>query len=786
MNTFVEKMHTPEMDRLHDEALEIEEGARHPQGWPAYLIALVALAWSLFQMALPSVLSLTADHIRSIHLAFAIVLAFLCYPTLKKQPTNRFLKFLAVRDRLTFLDYLLAGVACFCVLYLSIDYLGISQRQGAPIVRDIVIGVALMVFLLEAARRTLGPALSVVALFFTAYAFWGPYMPEIIAFKGVSINRFFGQITMSTEGIYGVPLDVSANIVFLFVLFGALLEKAGGGEYFVQISFGLLGRFRGGPAKAAVCASALTGMISGSSIANTVTTGTFTIPLMKKTGYPPEKAAAVEVASSTNGQLTPPIMGAAAFIIAEYTNLEYFEVIKAAIIPALVSYIGLIYITHLTALKLGLKGIPKEELPSVWSTFKHGIHYIIPLGVLVFELMVLRHSPELGAFRAIIMLMVIMLLQQPVKALLNIEHHGQKALPGWQGIKAGGNEILDGMITGAKNMVGIGIATATAGVIVGVVTMGLGGLINEIVEWLSGGNIMLLLFITAIASLILGMGLPTTANYIVMASLTAPIIVVVGGDNGLVVPLIAAHLFVFYFGILADDTPPVGLAAYAASAIAKSDPIKTGLQGFLLDIRTAILPFIFIFNTEVLLIGIEGWGHGLFIFSMCILGMFAFGAATQNFMIVKNKPWETLFFLIITLMFMRPQFFSQTFDQWFPVNERVVTINTIQQQMEPILQNFDEQSEDLINVIPQIQTLISQLEPLDQIELKESLNLPELTVEAFQEKLTQWDFERKDAQSMLNQFLKHGTEPYLFYIIACFGYLTLFLSQRHRFQKGVV
>ncbi|MCG8337523.1 MAG: TRAP transporter permease [Proteobacteria bacterium] len=763
-------------------AKESEYGSRSPQGFEAYYIPVIAFAWSIFQLSLASFLTLPSIHIRTIHLAFAITLAFLSYPTLRKKRKGFFALFSA-RDRFTVIDYILAITAPIAVLYLSVDYLGIAERMGNPIPRDIFIGVILIVLLLEAARRALGPALTVVASVFVFYAFFGPYMPEVIAFKGVSLRRFMGQISMSSEGIFGVPLDVSANIVFLFVLFGAMLEKAGGGEYFVQLAFGLLGRFRGGPAKASVCASAMTGMISGSSIANTVTTGTFTIPLIKKVGYPSHKAAAVEVASSTNGQLTPPIMGAAAFIIAEYTNLEYFEVIKAAAVPALVSYIGLLYITHLEALKLGLKGLSKDQLPQIWNTFKGGIHYLVPLTLLIFELMVMRRSPEYSAFKAIIVLGVIMLFQQPVKARFGIEHHGKKAKPRMEGFIAGILEIKDGLVAGGRNMISIGVATAAAGIIVGVVTMGLGGLINDIIDLLSGGNILLLLFITAVASLILGMGLPTTANYIVMASLTAPVIVTVGSANGLVVPLIAAHLFVFYFGILADDTPPVGLAAFAASAIAKSDPIKTGVQGFMYDIRTAILPFMFIFNTEILLIGVDNIAHGFLIFGMCTLGMLTFTAATQNHFVTKNRYWETAILILLTLMFMRPQFFTQNFDAVMPMSTKIKIVAELDGKISPIIKEFDEKSEELVELKDEFASLVGLLNKEEKEQLRQTLNIPELSSTSFEEAVSQWDFDQNKAQNLLNQVNKFGTPPFTTYILAILIYLGVFGWQRRRLAK---
>jgi len=643
----------PAIDEGSREAIKIAEeaelGVKHIQGKSAYLIPLIAAAWSLFQLSLASVLILNSVLIRSIHLSFAITLVYLSYPMFKKPKKGRLGGYLSARDRITTLDFVLAAVAALAALYIVIDYAGISMRPGALITRDVVIGIILVAAVLEAARRSLGPVLPIVAIVFILYSFFGPYMPGVIAFKGVSLSRFINQITISTQGIYGIPLDVSATIVFLFVLFGAMLDQAGAGRYFVQMAFSLLGRFKGGPAKAAVLASGLTGMVSGSSIANVVTTGTFTIPMMKKVGYPAHKAAAVEVACSTNGQLMPPVMGAAAFIIAEYCNIDYLKVVKAAFIPAVVSYIALMYITHLEAGKLGLKGLKKEQIPPFWRTFLMGIHNIIPILFLIYELVFMRRSPELAVFRAISALTALIVVQNLVAAF----KAGRSPL---EGLKHSGVLLWRSLVAGGKNMMGIGVAVAAAGIIVGVVTLGLGGIITEVIEVISGGNFILILIITAIACLLLGMGLPTTANYIVMASLTAPVIVTLGARSGVVFPLIAAHLFVFFFGILADDTPPVGLAAFAASAIAKSNPIRTGVQGFTYDIRTALLPFMFIFNTDLLLVNITtGWKIG-WIFFTTLVAMFSFAALTQNYFVTKNRWYEGALLLLTTFILLRPYY----------------------------------------------------------------------------------------------------------------------------------
>lgn len=625
---------------------EEEEGlGRNPLGPSRFVVPFVAVVWCVFQLSIASWLILDTVFIRAIHLGFAFLIVFLNFPIFKK--TKWGLGFLSTKNRIPVWDYVIALAAVFCALYIVIDHQGIINRYGSPITRDMIVGLGLLFFLLEAARRVIGPALPIIAIGFCLYAFFGPYMPELIAFKGVSIGRFMGQMTMSTEGIFGIPLDVSATIVFLFVLFGAMLDKAGGGQYFIRLALSMLGGFKGGPAKAAVLGSGLTGLVSGSSIANIVTTGTFTIPLMKRVGYPAKKAAAVEVAASTDGQLAPPIMGAAAFIIAEYVNVPYVEVIKAAAIPAFASYAALFYITHIEASKLGLSGMPRAELPLFFKTLFGGIHFMIPLAFLLYQLIIVRHSPELAAFQAIWVMGVIMIVQRPIRAMVKKEPIGPA-------IKQGIVEIFSALASGGRNMVSVALATAASGIIVGVVAMGLGGLITEIIDVVSGGNIYLMLVITAITSLLIGMGLPTTATYIVMASLTAPAIVEIGGYYEFVVPLMAAHLFCFYFGILADDTPPVGLAAYAAAAIAKSPPIATGIQGFMYDIRTAILPFMFIFNSDLILHNINSWPAGLLIFAMACFGNFAFASATQGWFLAKNKIWEIPIFLLVTFILMRP------------------------------------------------------------------------------------------------------------------------------------
>jgi len=645
-------------ERLDDEKLISEfEGHRdfEKSSWHYWFIAAIAFSWSLYQLYIvldPG----NSAHVRSIHLAFGVALAFSMH-AMSKSPK--------LRSTITWYDFVLMAVGVAAVLYQWYAYRDLAMRSGAWTQMDIIVGVTTILIVLEASRRVMGLPLMLAAVVFLLYDYFGPYLPDMIAHKGASINKIMGQMVLTTEGIFGVPLGVSASFVFLFVLFGALLDRAGAGEYFIKVSYTILGKYDGGPAKAAVAASGMFGMISGSSIANTVTVGTFTIPLMKRLGFSAHKAAAVETAASVNGQLMPPIMGAAAFIMAEFLGLNYTDIVFAAFIPAFTCYFALFYIVHLEAKKSGLKGEDPSVLGRTWPIFIRGIHYLIPIFFLIYTLIILRQSAQSAAFSAIMFLMIIMVVQKPLKAYLNKE---KITLPV---ILEGFSDIGNGMVMGAKNMVSIAVATAVAGIIVGSVTLtGIGLVLAEVIDNLSGGYILAVLFMTAFVSLVLGMGLPTTANYIVMAALTAPIIMELAGNNGYLIPTIAAHMFVFYFGILADDTPPVGMAAYASAAIAKSDPIVTGIQSFIYDIRTGILPFMFFFNNELLLIGgVDGgdpndsskwvWITNPFeialIFGGAILGMFAFTSATQSFVLTKINTFERIALVVVIPFLMLPK-----------------------------------------------------------------------------------------------------------------------------------
>ncbi|MCC0054226.1 MAG: TRAP transporter permease [Rhodobiaceae bacterium] len=709
----------------------VDTGARDVPGMVGKFVAALAFVWSAFQLYIASGVPFWVtqtfhfnavfnnSEARFVHLAFAMALATFAYPLLKSSP----------RHRIPIYDWIIAVLGASSCLYLLVFKDDIANRAGLPTTADLVFSSIGMITIALSVYRSLGLPMLVVASVFVFYVFFGhvDWLPDVLRWKGASFGKAMWHFWMQTEGVFGVALGVSATMIFLFVLFGALLEKAGAGNYFIKLAFALLGHLRGGPAKAAVVASALSGLYSGSSIANVVTTGTFTIPLMKRTGFAPEKAGAVEVASSTNGQLTPPVMGAAAFLISEFTGISYTDIIRHAALPAAISYIALVYIVHLEALKLGLKGMEKPParvaamqsligfltgflgiaiigvavyyglgwikvvfpgmtiwtaaalfgigyLVLCWMASRHpdlemddpnsplqvlpypgdvaitGYYFLLPIVILLWCILIERLSPGLSAFWATCAMIVIVLTQHLVKNTFR----GIGDVGG--ALRQGFNDFVDGMIAGARNMIPIGVATGVAGIIIGTVSLtGAHQVIGEFIELVSGGNLMAMLFLVAIMSLFLGMGLPTTANYIVVSSLMAPVIVSVGAQSGLVVPLVAVHFFVFYFGILADDTPPVGLAAFAAAAISGGDPIKTGLQGFAYDIRTALLPFLFIFNTELLLIDVTIF-KAIFLFFVAVTAMMLFAAATQGYFFARSRIWESAVLLLVAFTLFRPGF----------------------------------------------------------------------------------------------------------------------------------
>ncbi|MBJ7550081.1 TRAP transporter permease [Marinomonas ostreistagni] len=714
-------------DKLNEMVAEADTGKRAPTGRFALgLLFLVPLSWSLFQLWIGSPLPsqfgfgfLNDTQSRALHLAFAVSLAFMAFPAFSSSPTRH----------IPIVDYALAALGAFCASYLFLFNDELAMRPGLPTTLDLVVAGIGLLLTLEAARRSLGPPLMMVAIVFLLYVFFGDssWLPEILRWKGASFEKAMTHMWLTTEGVFGIALGVSSGFVFLFVLFGALLNQAGAGNYFIQVAFALLGHMRGGPAKAAVLSSAMTGLISGSSIANVVTTGTFTIPLMKKVGFSPEKAGAVEVSSSVNGVIMPPVMGAVAFLMVEYVGIPYIEVVKHAFLPATISYIALLYIVHLEALKADMRGLPRSTPPRPWKIallrsgiimssmmilagalyylvlgikwalgdwsnlgllllvvfgyfallfisakskdldmgdtngeivklpvfadiYRAGLYYLVPLIVLVWFLMVERKSPGLSAFWASMLMAFILITQKPLKAYFR-QHQNVGAQ-----FKEGFWDLIEGLNTGARNMIGIGVATATAGIIVGTVTLtGVGQVMAEFVELLSGGVLIIMLLMVALISLVLGMGLPTTANYIVVSSLMASVVVELGAQSGLIVPMIAIHMFVFYFGIMADVTPPVGLASFAAAAVSGGDPIKTGFTAFFYSMRTALLPFLFIFNTDLLLIDVT-WYQGVMVFFVALAAMLIFAAGTQGYFFARSKRWESAILLLVAFTLFRPGF----------------------------------------------------------------------------------------------------------------------------------
>ncbi|MBM3370339.1 MAG: TRAP transporter fused permease subunit [Betaproteobacteria bacterium] len=699
---------------------QADTGGRNPSEAVKRFVMLICLLWAMFQFwyasPLPFALGfgvLNDTEARSIHLGFALFLGFLLWPFSSRSQT----------DRVPWFDWLFAILACFAGAYLLIFYSELATRPGQPTGFDVLTASLGLLLLLEATRRAVGLPMALLALLFIAYAMAGPWMPEVLQHKGASLNRLISHMWLTTEGVYGIALGVSTSAIFIYVLFGALLDRAGGGNYMMQVSFAALGHLRGGPAKVAVISSALNGMISGSSVSNVVSGGIFTIPLMKKAGYGGVKAGAIETMSSVNGQIMPPVMGAAAFLMVEYVGIPYAEIVKHALLPAILSYLGLFYIVHLEALKLGMQPIVKREyrpryqrwirvgigvsgsviliailyyalafikyllghfaiwgaalfmlliylmainqaarsqaLPQdididnpqvldTWTTVKAGLHYLLPIGTLIWCLMIEELSPSLSAFWAVVVLITLMITQKPCMALIRKE----PMLPTW---REGLHDLVGGFHDGARNMVGIGIATATAGIIVGGITLtGLGLRMTDFVEAVAQGNVLIMLLFIAFVCLVLGLGVPTTANYVLVATLMAPVVVELGAQSGLVIPLIAVHLFVFYYGIMGDITPPVGLATFAAAAISGEDAIKTGMQGARYALRTVILPFIWIFNPQLLLIDVNDAWELIRVVAACSLAMLVFGAISMNWFRVKNRLWENLLLSVAVILLFRP------------------------------------------------------------------------------------------------------------------------------------
>ena len=656
-------------DKIKQKISEDLSPTRNLAGFHLKIVMSIAIVWTLFQLWYASPFPFWFNigmfkglPARAIHLGFALTLTFLIFPAARGK-------------KISLIDIAISLIAVFCCFYIYFFYDDLVNRGGILLVKDIfgfkvpielIIGAIGIIILLEATRRAIGLPLVIIAICFLLFSYFGKYAPDIISHGGLSLKRLVGFQWFDQEAIFGIPIGVSVDFIFLFVLFGALLETAGGGKYFLDLAFAMVGKMRGGPAKAAILGSGMTGMISGSSIANTVTTGTFTIPIMKKTGFSKEKAGAIEVSSSVNGQIMPPVMGAAAFVMASFIGVTYFEVVKHAFLPAIISYIALFYISHLEALKLGLKGMEDSDVPHLKKTFLSGLHFLIPIFVLIYLLVYMRYTAAYSIFYATFALIIVNLVSRLIK-----NKDLKTGLIGWY------NETIVGFQKGAINMVGVGIAIATAGIIVGAVgSTGLSTNLIVVIETIARDNVIILIFLTIILCLLLGMGLPTTANYVVVASLMATVLVDVGNASGFIFPLIAVHLFVFYFGLMADVTPPVGLASYAAAAISGGDPLKTGLQAIWYSLRTGILPIVFLFNHELLLIGIESIWQGLLVIITSLIGILVFTAATQRWFINRLSWYEIIAFLIISASFLAPDFVLSKFYPKF--NEQKLSSKSIE------------------------------------------------------------------------------------------------------------
>ena len=586
-------------------------------GFMAKIVSAISITFSVFQLYTAVFGVLDAQLQRAVHLGFAMCLAYLLYPSRKKWS----------RHKIHPVDLVLSVLAAASPVYICICYQELAMRSGITTDADLFFGAMGLLLVIEATRRVVGIPMVVVVLVFLAYAFAGPYMPGVLAHRGLTAQQLIGHLYYTTEGIFGIPLGVSSTFIFLFILFGAYLESTGLGKFFIDLANAIAGWASGGPAKVAVLSSALMGTVSGSSVANVAGTGSFTIPMMKKLGYRKEFAGAVEAASSTGGQLMPPVMGAAAFLMAEFVGLPYIDIVAAAVIPAMLYFAGLWLGVHLEAKRTNLKGIPREQLPKAWLLFKERGHLAIPLLVIVY-LLVSGFTPMRAALAAIVLSIVASFLRKNTR---------MKPI-----------EIIRGLENGARNVLGVVIACAAAGIIIGVVTKtGVGLKLASGLLALSGGLLLPTMFFTMITSLILGMGVPTTANYVITSTIAAPALIQMD------VPVLAAHMFVFYFGIIADVTPPVALAAYAASGISGGKPLMTGVNASKLAIAAFIIPYIFVLNPEILMI--DSTPSGLIITTVtAILGMIGISSAMIGYLAGHSNVIERIVQFIAGLLMIIP------------------------------------------------------------------------------------------------------------------------------------
>lgn len=598
-----------EMKNLMKE-LDREQAYREHKCWRQYVTVIISIVFVIFQLYATLSGHVTAQVLRASHLAFVQLLAFLLFPASKKMPKNT----------LPWYDVALGVVGAACWMYIVINFQmyahgaenTLVNRVGNNTPIDVAIGIIGILILFESCRRIVGLPIMIIAGTFVIYAFVGKYLPGFLHHRGYSVQRVVCHLFYNTEGIMGVPVGACSTFIFLFILFGALLEKTGIGQFFIDLCNAIAGGASGGPAKVAVLSSALLGTVSGSSVSNTVGSGSFTIPMMKKLGYKGEFAGAVEASASTGGQLMPPIMGAAAFLMAESLGLPYITIVKAAIIPALLYFAGIFITVHLEAKKLGLKGLPKDQLPKFWPLFLKKGYMIIPLLIIILFLC----SGKTAVYAALMGIVACVIIGIVV-SFVDLAH-GRKPT-------FGGKDVVEVMCAAARNIISVAIACGMAGIIIGIVTLtGLGLKMGAGLVALAHGKLFLTLLLTMIASIILGMGAPTTANYLITSTITASAIIQLG-----VLPL-AAHMFAFYFGIIADVTPPVALAAIAGAAIAKAKPMKTAINATKLAIGAFIIPYMFVYNSQILLVD-STLASVLYITFTALIGMFGISVAFEGY-----------------------------------------------------------------------------------------------------------------------------------------------------------
>lgn len=586
-------------------------------GVMAKIVAAIAIAFSIFQLYTAIFGVLDAQLQRAIHLGFGMALVFLLYPSRKSWS----------RHKVHPIDVLLAIVGAATPAYILIEYKELVLRAGLVTDVDFIVGLIGILLVIEATRRVVGLPMVCVVLFFLAYAFLGPYMPGALAHRGLTLEQLVSHLYYTTEGIFGIPLGVSATFIFLFILFGAYLESTGLGKFFIDLANAIAGWASGGPAKVAVLSSGLMGTISGSSVANVAGTGSFTIPMMKKLGYHKNFAGAVEAAASTGGQLMPPIMGAAAFLMAEFVGVPYLEIVKAAAIPAVLYFLGVWIGVHFEAKRNDLKGIPRSELPKFSVILKDRGHLAIPLIAIIY-LLVAGYTPMRAALFGILLSIVAACLRKSTRLTPM--------------------QIVQGLIDGAKNVLGVLVACAAAGIVIGVVTKtGVGLKLASVLIDVAGGMLLPTMFFTMITSIVLGMGVPTTANYVITSTIAAPALVQMG------VPVLAAHMFVFYFGIVADVTPPVALAAFAGSAISGGDPLRTGVNASKLAIAAFIVPYVFVLAPVLLMIDAMA-GTLIMALITAIIGMTGISASLIGFFVTKPTKLERIMLLIGGLLMLKP------------------------------------------------------------------------------------------------------------------------------------